>query len=149
MATWDDVSRIATALPETSEVGSDLLAWKVKDKSFAWDRPLRKGDLAALGDAAPDGPVLAVRVPDLAAKEAILAEDPAVYFTTPHFNGYPAVLVRLDEIAVAELTELLEEAWLDRAPKRVAARYLEERPSASGGRAATATDPSAGGSPEA
>jgi len=127
MATWDDVSRIATALPETSEVGTDLLAWKVRDKSFAWDRPLRKGDLAALGDAAPDGPVLAVRVPDLAAKEAILAEDPAVYFTTPHFNGYPAVLVRLDEIAVAELSELLEEAWLDRAPKRVAAQYLAER----------------------
>jgi hypothetical protein len=127
MATWDDVSRIATALPETSEVGSDLLAWKVRDKTFAWDRPLRKGDIAALGDAAPDGPVLAVRVPDLAAKEAILAEDPAVYFTTPHFNGYPAVLIRLDMIEVTELTELLEEAWLDRAPKRVAAQYLAER----------------------
>src|SRR4051812_45443062 len=144
MATWDDVSRIATALPDTSEVGSDLLAWKVKDKTFAWDRPLRKGDIAALGDAAPDGPVLAVRVPDLAAKEAILAEDPAVYFTTPHFNGYPAVLIRLDEIEVTELTELLEEAWLDRAPKRVAAQYLAN---ASAEREAPETGPSAGATP--
>ena len=127
MATWDDVSRIATALPETSEVGTDLLAWKVKDKSFAWDRPLRKGDLAALGDAAPDGPVLAIRTPDLGAKEALLAEDPAVYFTTPHFNGYPAVLVRLGEIDVEQLRDLLEEAWLGRAPKRLAAQFLADR----------------------
>ena len=129
MATWDDVSRIAAALPETVEVGGgdDLLSWKVRDKAIAWDRPLRKGDLAALGDAAPDGPILAIRTPDLNAKEALLAEDPAVYFTTPHFNGYPAVLVRLGEIAVDELAEVLEEAWLGRAPKRVAAQYLAER----------------------
>jgi hypothetical protein len=129
MATWDDVSRIATALPETVEVGEgdDLLSWKVRDKAIAWDRPLRKSDLAALGDAAPDGPILAIRTPDINAKEALLAEDPAVYFTTPHFNGYPAVLVRLAEISVEELTEVLEEAWLGRAPKRVAAQYLAER----------------------
>src|SRR5262245_46382762 len=101
MATWDDVSRIAAALPETVEVGGgdDLLSWKVRDKAIAWDRPLRKGDIAALGDAAPDGPILAIRTPDLSAKEALLADDPAVYFTTPHFNGYPAVLVRLEEIS--------------------------------------------------
>lgn len=129
MATWDDVSRIATALPETSEVGTDLLAWKVRDKSFAWDRPLRKGDLAALGDAAPDGPVLAVRVPDLAAKEAILAEDPAVYFTTPHFNGYPAVLIRIPDLKQldrSELRDLVVDAWLTRAQKRVAKAWLAE-----------------------
>jgi hypothetical protein len=129
MATWDDVSRIAAALPETVEAGGgeDLLSWKVRDKAIAWDRPLRKSDLAALGDAAPDGPILAIRTPDLSAKEALLAEDPAVYFTTPHFNGYPAVLVRLDEIAAEELAEVLEEAWLGRAPKRVVAQYLAER----------------------
>lgn len=127
MATWDDVSRIAAALPETDEVGEDLLAWKVRKKTYAWDRPLRKGDLAALGDAAPEGPVLGVRVADLVAKEALLAEDPAVYFTTPHFNGYPAVLVRLAAIGADQLADLLEEAWLGQAPKRVAAQYLAER----------------------
>ena len=124
MATWDDVSRIAATLPGSVEVGEDLLAWKVRTKTYAWDRPLRKGDLAALGDAAPAGPILGVRVPDLGAKEALLAEDPAVYFTTPHFNGYPAVLVRLGEIEVDQLAELLAEAWLVQAPKRLAKAYL-------------------------
>ena len=135
MATWDDVRRIALALPETTERGShdDLSAWRVRDKMFVWDRPLRKGDLAALGDAAPDGPVLGARVPDLGAKEALLADDPEVYFTTPHFDGYPAVLVRLDRIDVDELTELVTEAWFARAPKRLAGRTpgaagLELRP---------------------
>jgi hypothetical protein len=129
MATWDDVSRIAAALPETVELGGsdDLLSWKVRNKAIAWDRPLRKSDLAALGDAAPDGPILGVWVPDLNTKEALLAEDPAVYFTTPHFNGYPAVLVRLGEIEVAQLRDLLEESWLGRAPKRLAAKYLADR----------------------
>ena len=127
MATWDDVSRIAAKLPETTEVGEDLLAWKVRTKTYAWDRPLRKSDLAALGDAAPDGPILGVRVADLAAKQSLLAEDEAVYFTTPHFNGYPAVLVRLADIGVDQLADLLEEAWLVQAPKRLAAQYLADR----------------------
>jgi len=127
MATWDDVSRIALALPETMERSSPngLLEWRVRDKSFAWERPLRKGDLEALGDAAPDGPILAARVPDLGVKEALLADDPDVYFTTPHFNGYPAVLVRLERIGVPDMEELLVEAWLHRAPKRLAKEYLE------------------------
>jgi hypothetical protein len=80
----------------------------------------RRGDLEALGGAAPDGPILGAHVPDLGAKEALLAADPAVYFTIPHFNGYAAVLVRLDVIAPAELEELVTEAWLCRAPKRLA-----------------------------
>ena len=127
MATWDDVRRLALALPQTAErVSRDgLLAWDVKDKTFAWERPLRRGDLKALGDAAPTGPVLAARVPDLGAREALLAEDGDVYFTTPHFEGYPAVLVRLDRAAVPDLDELLAEAWLTRAPKRLATEYLD------------------------
>jgi hypothetical protein len=125
MSTWDDVRRIATALPEVVERSlKGVLDWKVKDKLFVWERPLRRGDLEALGIAAQEGPVLAARVPDLGAKEALLAEDPAVYFTTPHFNDYPIVLVRLDSIPVSELAELVVEAWLDRAPKRLAKEYL-------------------------
>ncbi|MET8908076.1 MmcQ/YjbR family DNA-binding protein [Micromonospora sp. NPDC004551] len=128
MATWDDVRRIALALPETTERGShdDLPAWRVRDKLFVWERPLRRADLDALGDAAPEGPILGARVPDLGAKEALLADDPEVYFTTPHFEGYPAVLVRLDRIGVEELTELVTEAWHARAPKRLADAHRAE-----------------------
>jgi hypothetical protein len=127
MATWDDVRRIALALPETVERSSraGVLDWQVKNKSFAWERPLRRADLQALGDAAPAGPILATRVPDVGVKEALLAADAQVYFTTPHFTGYPAILVRLDRITVPELAELLVEAWLQRAPKRLAATYLD------------------------
>jgi hypothetical protein len=119
------VRQIALALPEVVEETSraGLLAWRVRAKVFAWERPLRKADLAALGEAAPDGPILGVRVPDLGVKEALLAGDPAC-FTTPHFDGYPAVLARLDDIAPPVLDELLTEAWLDRAPKRLAREYL-------------------------
>ena len=127
MATWDDVRRLALALPETSEgVSRDLRRWLVKDKGFVWERPLRRSDLEALGDAAPDGPILGARVEHLVAKEALLADDPSVYFTTPHFDGYPAVLVRLEEIGLEDLEELVVEAWLARAPKRVAEAYLKE-----------------------
>jgi hypothetical protein len=127
MATWDDVRRLALALPSTAErVSRDgLLAWDVKDKTFAWERPLRPADRKALGPAAPEGPVLAARVPDLGAKEALLAEAGDTWFTTPHFQGYPAILVRLDQATVADLEELLVEAWLSRAPKRLAREYLE------------------------
>jgi hypothetical protein len=127
MATWDDVNRLALALPQTVAGTSreGLLSWSVRDKTFAWERPLRRGDLQALGDAAPEGPILGARVPDLGAKEALLAEGGDVYFTTPHFDGYPAILVRLDRMAIPELEELLVEAWLSRAPKRLAKDYLD------------------------
>jgi hypothetical protein len=126
MATWEDVRRLAMALPEAEERSGDTPQWRIRDKLFAWERPLRKSDLEALGDAAPDGPILAAWVPDLGAKEALLADDPDVYFTTPHFNGYRAILVRLERIGVPELEELLVEAWLDRAPKRLAKEYLAQ-----------------------
>lgn len=131
MATWDDVRRIALALPEVTEDTSGHSGqpqWRVRGKGFAWDRPLRKADREALGDATPDGPILGVRVADVGVKEALLAEDPDVYFTTPHFDGYPAVLMRLPAVAVPDLAELLEEAWLVQAPKRLAKAYLAEHP---------------------
>jgi hypothetical protein len=68
-----------------------------------------------------------VRVEHLIAKEALLADDPGVYFTTPHFDGYAAVLVRLDEIALDDLVEVIVEAWLCQAPKRLAREYMEAR----------------------
>ena len=126
MADWDDVRRIALALPQSSERSSrGLASWRVRDKGFVWERPLRAADLEALGDDAPSGPILGARVEHLGAKEALLADDPDVYFTTPHFDGYPAVLVRLDRIASQELEELIVEAWLCRAPKRLAQQYID------------------------
>jgi hypothetical protein len=127
MATWDDVRRIALGLPETSEAVSWGHAhWRVKDKGFVWERPLRRPDLEALGDAAPDGEVLGARVEHLVAKEALLADPSGLYFTTPHFDGYPAVLVRLDDISVQDLEEVIVEAWLCRAPKRLVQAYLDD-----------------------
>jgi hypothetical protein len=129
VSTWDDVRRIALALPETREDSRrGLAAWRVRDKLFVWERPLRSSDLRALGDSAPTGPILGARVEHLVAKEALLADDPGVYFTTPHFDGYAAILVRLGAIAEQELEELIIEAWLVRAPKRLAKAYLEQHP---------------------
>ena len=126
MASWDDVRRIALGLPETSEqLSRDLRQWRVKDKGFVWERPLRRADLEALGDLAPDGPILGARVEHLVAKEALLADDPSIYFTTPHFDGYPAILVRLDRIGLEDLHELIVEAWLARAPARLAKTYVD------------------------
>jgi hypothetical protein len=126
VADWEDVRRIALSLPETSERPQwGNMSWRVRDKGFVWERPLRKSDLRALGDAAPDGPILGARVEHLIAKEALLADDPDVYFTTPHFDGYPAVLVRLERIELDELEELIMEAWLCQAPKRLAKEFLD------------------------
>jgi hypothetical protein len=126
MADWDDVRRIALALPDTSERSShDLASWRVRDKLFVWERPLRQADLHALGNDPPTGPILGARVEHLFAKEALLAAEPDVFFTTPHFDGYAAVLVRLDKITVAELQEVIIEAWLCRAPKRAAQEYID------------------------
>jgi hypothetical protein len=128
MATWDDVRRLALALPETDERESrGSRQWRVKDKLFVWERPLRGTDIAALGDAAPQGEILGARVEHLGAKEALLADESGVYFTTPHFDGYPAILIQLDLISVAELEEVTVEAWLARAPQRLADAYLADR----------------------
>ena len=126
MADWDDVRRIVSTLPTVDEHTSRGNAfWRVHGKGFVWERPLGDSDLEALGDAAPEGPILGVRVEDLLAKEALIADDPDAFFTIPHFDGYPAVLVKLDEVSLEILEEVIVEAWLDRAPKRLAREYIE------------------------
>jgi hypothetical protein len=128
MATWDDVARIALALPETTEEQAwGNRHWKVRGKGFVWERPLRKSDLKVLGDAAPEGPILGARVEHLVAKEALVRDPSKVFFTIPHFDGYPAILVLLDEIDLDGLDEVIVEAWLCRAPKRVADAYMASR----------------------
>jgi hypothetical protein len=127
MATWDEVRQIAQSLPETSErVSRGLCQWRVRDKLFVWERPLRPKEIEALGGDAPDGPILGARVEHLGAKEALLADGPDVFLTTPHFDGYPAILVRLDRITIEDLREVIIEAWLNRAPKALARAYADQ-----------------------
>lgn len=124
MATWDDVARTCLALPATSEgVSRGWRQWKVRDRSFVWERPLGKKDVAEFGSAAPPGPVVAAYVPDEGAKAALIAEQPELYFTTSHFDGYPTVLCRLDLLDRQELAELAAEAWACRAPRKLLAEH--------------------------
>ena len=128
MADWDDVERIALGLPDTQEGRSwGNRHWRVHGKSFVWERPLRKTDVKALGDAAPDGPILGARVEHLVAKEALLQDSSGVFFTIPHFDNYPAILVLLDEIDLEGLDEVIVEAWLCRAPATLAEAWLASR----------------------
>jgi hypothetical protein len=123
---WDDVRRIALGLPETSEGSSrGNASWSVRGKQFVWERPLRDGEIAELGDAAPSGPVLGARVEDLGAKEALRADESEAFFTTSHFDGYRAILVELERVDAASLREVIVEAWLARAPKTLAREYAE------------------------
>ena len=125
MATWADVRKIALSLPGTSEEKSrDHAAWIVNKKFFVWERPLRKSDLEALGKRAPKGPILGVRTADLEMKDVLLASDRNVFFTTPHFDGYPAVLVQLQKISTKRLKDVIVEAWLARATKRAVTEFL-------------------------
>lgn len=129
MATWDDVARIVGGLPLTSEPSPH--DWRVGKKLVAWERPLRKSDreaLAAAGSPPPAGDILGVRVSDEGVKFALIADEPRVYFTTPHFDGYPAVLVKLAEIDVIGLEELITEAWLTQAPKKLVRDFLADSP---------------------
>lgn len=127
MATWDDVARIVGELPLTTEQSPH--DWRVGKKLVAWERPLRKSDVEALarkGVQPPPGDILGVRVPDEGVKFALVADAPDVYFTTPHFDGYPAVLVKLREIGIGELRELITEAWLAQAPKQLVKEFLAD-----------------------
>ena len=129
MATWEDVSRLALALPDVVE-GTDTngYKWEVHRKHFAYERPLRKRDLEELGSTAPEGQILGLRVAELADKHGLIGSNPAVFFTIPHYEGYPAVLAVLEKIELDQLEEVLTDAWLCRAPKRLAAAFLAEHP---------------------
>ncbi|MGA8328713.1 MAG: MmcQ/YjbR family DNA-binding protein [Mycobacterium sp.] len=127
MATWDDVARVVGTLPLSEE--RSPREWRVGKKLIAWERPLRPSDheaLTALGIEPPRGDILGVRVADEGVKDALITDEPEVYFTTPHFDGYPAVLVRLAVIDLPGLHELIVEAWLTQAPKRLVQEFLGE-----------------------
>jgi hypothetical protein len=125
VATQDDVRRAALALPDTSEA-DDRFAFSVlnkgKAKGIAWVWLERVHPKKA---RVPNPDVVAIRVEDEAEKQALLAEDGDKFFTEPHYNGYPAILVRLAAIEADELEELIVDAWRCMAPKALVAAYDE------------------------
>ena len=126
MASWDDVRRFALALPETTErPAHGRPAWRVEDKVFVWERPLRGTDRLELGTAAPKGAILAAYVEHEGAKAVLLGAEPDVYFTTSHFAGYPIVLAQLKRLDPYDLEELVTEAWLARAPAKLADGFTD------------------------
>ena len=130
MANMADLDELALSLPQvTKEISEDgRPAYLVHGKVFCFHRGRRRDAVdPETGERLED--VLMFRVPDLDVKELMLADDRGVYFTTPHFNGYPAVLVRIPDLARIdreELHDLVAEAWLTRAQKRIAKAWLAE-----------------------
>ncbi len=129
MVTVDDVATLASGLPEVTEgerYGNRT--WGVAGKGFAWERPFSKADIRRFGDETPPGgPILAVRVGDLGEKEAVLAAQPAAFFTIPHFDGYPAVLIQLRKATKKAVREALIDGWLACAPPRLVEDFLHHR----------------------
>jgi hypothetical protein len=112
MADADDVRRLARSLPHVVEIDSDGFDFRVGNKGFVWSYPERR----------PGQPrvirtdIAVLYVGDEAEKQALLLGEPGVFFTTPGYDGWPLVMLRLDEVDVVRLTELVTDAWRMRAP---------------------------------
>ena len=134
MATMADLDELAMAMPQTTKEVSDggRPSYLVHGKMFCFHRSRRPDAVdPETGERLDD--VLMFRVADLDVKELILSDTRGIYFTTPHFNGYPAVLVRIPDLARLdrkELHDLVAESWLTRAQKRVAKAWLAEHAAA-------------------
>jgi hypothetical protein len=128
MVSLDDAGRLALDLPEAVEVDRrGNRTWCVDGRVFAWERPFSKADIKRFGTApVPDGPILAVRVGDLAEKEAVLAAGRPGFFTIPHFHGFAAVLIQLKKASKKHVGEALLDGWLALAPARLSASYLDD-----------------------
>jgi hypothetical protein len=124
MADADDVRRLALALPGVVEIDSDGFDFRVADKGFVWSYPERppgrpriiRTDIAVL------------YVGDEAEKQALLLGEPALFFTTPGYDGWPLVMLRLPEVDTGRLAELVTDAWRMRAPAALAAEFEQAGP---------------------
>lgn len=133
MATIEDVRRIALEFPRVVEKANGHnggQSWRTSAGSIVWERPPRRHDLeqlAALGRTWPDGVIIGIRVEGEQAKAAAIETHPDVFFTIPHFDGFPAVLTRLDTIDEQLLREMLTDAWLLRVPATVGKAWRAEQ----------------------
>jgi hypothetical protein len=131
MLTREDIEEIAGALPETTVEHSPdgRLSFRVRNRWFLAHREPRPDAVdAETGERLED--VIMIRVADEGVKQALAADPSGPWFTTTHFNGYPAILVRLrdlDKVSRDELEEVIVEGWLCQAPKRLAEAWLTER----------------------
>ena len=127
MIDFDEVASIAAQLPEVTEGDrGGTRTWFVAEKPFCWERPFRKADIARFGDQTPpSGAILAVRVASLDEKDALLSIDRPGFFTIPHFNGYPGLLIQLETVEQAALAETIRAAWLAVAPRRLAKDFID------------------------
>jgi len=114
VAGWDEIREIALSLPEAEEIPGDRISFRVRGKLFAWMSRDR------------DGGTLAVRV-DRDEKDMLLESRPDLYFQTPHYEGYPGVLIKLEAIDRDELRDRIEDAWLIQASKALARAFLNEQ----------------------
>jgi len=110
---WHTVRELALSFPEVEASSEGRRAFGVRGKGFAWEARER------------DGGGLAVRV-DREEKQLLLDANPAAFFTSPHYNGFPAIQIRLEQIGRDELRDRLEDAWLIQAPKKLAATYMAD-----------------------
>ena len=112
MADADDVRRIALALPRVTEVESEGFDFRVADKGFVWSYPERRpGERRVIRTD-----IAVLYVGDEAEKQALLLGEPDLFFTTPGYDGWPLVMLRLEEVDVQRLDELVTDAWRMRAP---------------------------------
>ena len=116
MADADDVRSLALALPAVNEIDSDGFDFRVANKGFIWSYPeCRPGEKRRIRID-----IAVLYVGDEAEKQALLLGEPDVFFTTPSYDGWPLVMLRLDEVDIKRLAELVTDAWQMRAPNEIA-----------------------------
>ena len=129
MVSHEEAVELILQLPDVAE-GTSFRnrAWSVGGTTFTWDRPFSKADVKRFGnEPVPSGPILGIKVDGLEEKEAVLGAGMPGVFTIPHFEGFPAVLVQLDEVSHDDLRDLVIDGWLACAPGALAQAYLRDR----------------------